>query len=222
MRRAALWWGAPVSAAAHAAVIVLALWALPWLKARPDPGFAVMAVRLVGPEVLTPPMAPREAAPPSNPPPVAARREATVPHDNVPPEQPPVGSFAGRFDPDAALGLAARPTEPVAAPAPPVTDAEPPPPVLSRDFEAELRAAIERAKVYPRIARIRGLFGTTHVAVTISPDGRLINARVVRSSGSKALDDAALVSVRNATLPAPPPDAAATYDLGISFTLTDK
>lgn len=64
--------------------------------------------------------------------------------------------------------------------------------------------------------------GATHVAIAISPDGTLINARVIRSSGSKALDDAALVSVRNATLPAPPPDAAATYDLGISFTLTDK
>lgn len=221
MRRAALWWGAPVSAAAHAAVISLALWALPWLKSRPDPGVAVMAVRLVGPEVLAPPVAPREAAPASKPPPVAAWPEATVPHDDAPPEPPPVGSFAGRFDPDAALGLAARPTEPVAA-APLATDAEAPPSISPQAFEAALRAAIERAKVYPRIARIRGLFGTTHVAVTISPEGRLINARVVRSSGSKALDDAALVSVRNATLPAPPPDATATYDLGISFTLTDK
>lgn len=174
-----------------------------------------------------------------------------MPHPDAPPAvaAPDVSrpdSFADDFDPAAPLGL---PTAPAPAPVPPRSPEAPrgatsapsrPAPAaeassrrgdagedassagLFNDYGAAVRAAVERVKVYPKIARDRGLFGTAHVTVTLAPNGRLESVRLIRSSGAKALDDATLAAVRNARMPVPPAGlatAALTYDLGISFTL---
>lgn len=257
-------WGATISGAGHAAAIALALWALPWLRAGPDPGVPVVAVRLVAPselsrselsrpERLRPELPPPEPPAASAPAPTATRPgavlrpEATVPHEEAPAEAPPVEGapvegFAGRFDPAAPLGieLADPGAEVPGAEAPgadvPGADgavpeaglwqdaAEPPEPGPSsvEAFGAALRAAVERAKVYPRAARERGLYGTTQVALQIGPAGEVVALRLLRSSGAKALDDAALAAVRAARLPAPPAGAPLAYDLGISFTRRDN
>jgi protein TonB len=219
--------GAAISAAGHAAAIGLAVWALPWLRAGPDPGVRVVQVALVGPETLVP------AGPsPPVPAPLSATRteqprpEATVPHPQVPEARPPVEDLARPFDPAAPFGFPlageGAPPAPVAAEPPAAAEAAPEaeaPPMSAEAFRAALVAAVERAKVYPRIARERGLFGTTGVALTLAPDGGLAAVRVARSSGSKALDEAAVAAVRAARLPAPPADMPLAYDLGISFTL---
>lgn len=226
-------WGATISGAGHAAVIGLAVWALPWMRAGPDPGVAVMTVRLVDPSQLV-----RAAPPPPDPPdpkpqpapPAALPAEATVPHPEVPPEEPPVQNLAGRFDPDAPLGFRRPAEEGVPEPSQPPAVADPsfvreePDPDVARqvEFKAAVSAAVEAAKVYPETARRRGLFGTTRVALLVGPEGEVAELRIVQPSGAKALDDAALAAVRNARLPAPPRGEAVACDLGISFTLRDK
>lgn len=255
--RALAIWGATISATGHAAAIGLAVWALPWLSAGPDPGVPVVRVQLVDPAALDRPAVPdppaalidsgRPAvatqAPPASPEPPPT--DATVPHDApvAAPELPeaPEAGLAGRFDPGAALGLdvprgdaadaapaaapdfalpslAGRTADPARPPEPEAAEEEVGPATVQA-FGAEVLAAVERAKVFPRRARERGLFGTSRVALTIGPGGELTSAHLVRSSGAKALDDAALAAVRNAELPAPPWGAPVAYDLGISFTL---
>ena len=54
-----------------------------------------------------------------------------------------------------------------------------------------IRAAIERAKSYPTLARKRGIEGTVTTAFTISSKGYAENIRIVKSSGSEILDKAA-------------------------------
>lgn len=83
---------------------------------------------------------------------------------------------------------------------------------------AEIRQRIEARKRAPS-----GFSGSGKVTVRISVgrDGRLAEASILRSSGSGALDRAALNTVRRAgRLPAAPKDLArnsATFDLPIAF-----
>lgn len=273
-------WGATISGAGHAAVLALAVWALPWLRAGPDPGVPVLAVRLVDPsELLAPPAPPAPAVTPE--PEVVAREslarpEATVPHPEMPPEAPPVEGLGERFDAAAPLGIGPAPEAvapeagrlapeagavvpdeqfgtglgaglgtglgtgtgtgfgsglgassrfvPGASGRPPdvAGEAVEASPVSAEAYGAGVRAAVERAKVYPRAARERGLFGTAGVTFLVGPAGEVMALRLVRSSGAKALDDAALAAVRDARLPVPPEGVPLGYDLGISFTLRDK
>jgi protein TonB len=259
-------WGATISGAGHAAVLGLAVWALPWLRAGPDPGVPVLAVRLVDPsELLAPPLPPAPAVTPAPvpgvvAPEVVARPEATVPHPEMPPEAPPVEGLGERFDAAAPLGIgpapeavapgAGRLAPEVGAVVPdeqfgtglgsglgagsrfvPGASGRPPDvageaveasPVSAEAYGAGVRAAVERAKVYPRAARERGLYGTAGVTFLVGPAGEVMALRLVRSSGAKALDDAALAAVRDARLPVPPAGVPLGYDLGISFTLRDK
>lgn len=218
-------WGTTISGAGHAAAIGLAVWALPWLRAGPDPGVPVVTVRLVEPADLVraepePPPAAEPPLPAPEPPVPAPLREATVPHAEAPSEAPPAEDFAGRFDPDAPLGLQGQGEGSASAP-PAAEETTPEKPGIAQ-FVAEVAAAVERAKVYPETARRRGLFGTTRVALRIGPAGEVSEVRVIGPSGAKALDDAALAAVRNARMPVPPGEVAVSYDLGISFTLRDK
>jgi TonB family protein len=273
-------WGATISGAGHAAVLGLAVWALPWLRAGPDPGVPVLAVRLVDPsELLAPPLPPAPAVTPAPvpgvvAPEVVARPEATVPHPEMPPEAPPVEGLGERFDAAAPLGIGPAPEAvapeagrlapeagavvpeeqfgtglgtgtatgtgtgtgfgsgfgagsgfvPGASGRPPdvAGEAVEASPVSAEAYGAGVRAAVERAKVYPRAARERGLYGTAGVTFLVGPAGEVMALRLVRSSGAKALDDAALAAVRDARLPVPPAGVPLGYDLGISFTLRDK
>jgi protein TonB len=66
-----------------------------------------------------------------------------------------------------------------------------------------IRAAIERAKSYPLLARKRGLEGTVTAEFTISDKGFPENIRIVRSSGYAILDNAARKTLLRAS-PFPP------------------
>ncbi|WP_169051575.1 energy transducer TonB, partial [Neptunomonas sp. XY-337] len=49
---------------------------------------------------------------------------------------------------------------------------------------------------YPRMARRRGVEGEVRVLITIGPGGRVKYAEIEQSSGSQALDQAAMKAVR--------------------------
>ncbi|TPI30312.1 energy transducer TonB [Mesorhizobium sp. B3-2-1] len=73
-------------------------------------------------------------------------------------------------------------------------------------WESRLTAWINRHKRYPRAARSRRAQGNVNVTFTMDPSGRILSARVVRSSGDAELDRAALAVLQGATVPAPPPE----------------
>jgi periplasmic protein TonB len=70
-----------------------------------------------------------------------------------------------------------------------------------RAYLGKIRTHLERSKVNPRTS----LIGTAVVRLTVKADGELVAHRIVKSSGSKLLDNAALASIeRAAPFPAIP------------------
>ena len=153
----------------------------------PNPAPALPKPRPTTVPAPVPPLPPEELPTPAPAPPAA-----------VPPEAPGVTAEGG---PDT-LGVAAVPVTAAAAavpgPAAPVTAAAaaaagppgsvPEPPRL----RGEIRPA------YPLSARRDGVEGTVRVQARVSPTGRTEECWVARSSGSAALDRAALRAVRSA------------------------
>jgi protein TonB len=91
----------------------------------------------------------------------------------------------------------------------PVADAEPAPqaPVNATEvqgdrqsdgIQAEARVEGLTKPVYPMYSRRHGEEGTVVVSVEVSPDGAPRNARVVKPSGYRRLDQAALDAVKEA------------------------
>ena len=65
---------------------------------------------------------------------------------------------------------------------------------------------LERHKGYPAVARTRHETGTAELAFTLDRRGKVLTSRVARSSGSAALDQETIDTVRRAQpFPAPPP-----------------
>jgi len=82
---------------------------------------------------------------------------------------------------------------------------------LLSSYAGRLSAHLRAFRSYPAAAAARRLSGRAVVQVTIDASGRVLSARVFRSSGHGALDQAALASARSAS-PFPP----IPKDLGIS------
>jgi protein TonB len=87
-----------------------------------------------------------------------------------------------------------------------------------------VRLRIERYKKYPHAARVRQIEGSVTVRFVIRPEGDIRSAEVVKTSGNRALDGAALMAVKEA---APFPKAPAhlfkgeiPLELTIMFELT--
>lgn len=66
-----------------------------------------------------------------------------------------------------------------------------------------LKELIEGVWVYPKVARERGIDGGVAIQFTIDIDGKLVEAKVLKSSGYFFLDDAALKALKD-TSPFPP------------------
>jgi protein TonB len=74
-------------------------------------------------------------------------------------------------------------------------------------WKTHILALLERNKRYPEAAQSRHQQGVAQVFFSIDRQGRVINSRVVRSSGASALDDEALALLRRAEpFPPPPPE----------------
>jgi protein TonB len=178
----------------------------PFLWAPPDRPLPAMAVTLVLPAEL----AATEPAPPAShpaPEPVAQAeppaRPVAMPPPLVPaPEaapQPVPDTLAPGFDAAAPLGVEAPPA--AGGPAPEVAvDSE----ALRAAYAAQVQRAVTRARVYPRVARDRGLEGRVVFQLVLSPEGGLLASQLLQSAGAMTLDRAALETVRRARYPAAP------------------
>jgi protein TonB len=82
-------------------------------------------------------------------------------------------------------------------------------------WKSEIVERISSVKEYPEEARAQATSGTAAVAFSVDRSGRIIGARLVRSSGSSILDQAAVATVRRAN-PVPPAPAGVP---GGSFTI---
>src|SRR5690606_19122506 len=76
-------------------------------------------------------------------------------------------------------------------------------------WQSKVVAWLNRHKRYPSGARSRREEGSVNVSFTIDAGGRVLAARVARSSGNAELDQAAVEMVRRSSpVPAPPPQIA--------------
>jgi protein TonB len=106
----------------------------------------------------------------------------------------------------------------VATPAPPVAGADVQPVSAAvRRWQSALVAHIERFKRYPAEARARGERGYAKVAFTIDRDGRVLESRIVESSGSPEFDRESLAMLTRAQ-PMPKPPGEVHTD-GLSFVV---
>jgi periplasmic protein TonB len=76
-------------------------------------------------------------------------------------------------------------------------------------------AALSWAKHYPEAARARGEQGTVRLALVIDRGGHVVSARVIGSSGSSTLDQAALDMARHASGQPLPPDMGSSVSLTV-------
>jgi protein TonB len=86
-------------------------------------------------------------------------------------------------------------------------------------YQEMVRLRIEKEKQYPVASRKRHEEGRTLVHFAISERGELRDARVVKSSRNKELDDAALDAVRRAAPYPPPPPALGKKGVAMEITI---
>jgi len=85
------------------------------------------------------------------------------------------------------------------------------------DVIKAIRAAIERAKSYPLLAKKRGLEGTVTTEFHISNKGLPEGIKITKSSGYTLLDTAARETIIRA---APLPSVKGNIEIPITFRLT--
>ncbi|PBC10664.1 energy transducer TonB [Mesorhizobium sp. WSM3859] len=107
--------------------------------------------------------------------------------------------------------------------APQYSDAAPRSSVSPSRWNSSLQAWIRRHTRYPSAARSRRAEGTPNVTFTVDASGRVISARLARSSGDSDLDRAALGALQGASVPAPPVELGArvTRTAPFVFSLRD-
>lgn len=89
---------------------------------------------------------------------------------------------------------------------------------LMAEWGGAIRNRVERRKRYPKGATASG---TTVLRISVTPAGRLAAVSVVRSSGDRKLDQAAIKAVQRAKYPAAPKGlAAAQYKFNLPVTFT--
>jgi protein TonB len=71
-------------------------------------------------------------------------------------------------------------------------------PAVSAAYLETVYQKIEKCKRYPRLARYRGIEGEALLEFVLARDGKLMDTRVLRSSGYAILDREALLTVRRA------------------------
>lgn len=89
----------------------------------------------------------------------------------------------------------------------------------TKDLYDLIRAAIEKAKIYPFLARKKRIEGTVITGFTINNKGYPQDIKIARSSGSEILDSAAVKIVIKA---APFPEVNGKIVVPITFKLTDS
>lgn len=87
-------------------------------------------------------------------------------------------------------------------------------------WQSQLMAHLERRKRYPSASRARREEGVVQVRFSIDDRGNVLSAKIVRSSGHAALDEAVIALVHRASpVPAPPADAPRTITAPVRFNI---
>ncbi len=84
-----------------------------------------------------------------------------------------------------------------------------------------LRSRILSEKAYPAVARKRGMEGIVHLMVSLDPEGELIEVKVIRSSGHRVLDRAAIVLIRRVVPYEHGLGQSLTIEIPIRYSLVD-
>ena len=91
---------------------------------------------------------------------------------------------------------------------------------LKAEWGADIRARIERRKSYPRDGH--GATGTVKLRLVVSADGRLVAVGIAVSSGSDALDQAALRAVKKAGRLPKAPKGLGQGEVGFTLPVSFK
>ncbi|MDX8531723.1 TonB family protein [Mesorhizobium sp. VK25A] len=179
----------------------------------PDP------VKAIAPDVVIPLPQPKpvegEARKPVEPRKKAEKKPIEKPKERVKKEKalPPKATTTASIDAKAAAKAAA----------PQSSNAASRSSVSSSRWNSSLAAWIRRHTRYPSAARSRRAEGTPSVTFTVDTSGKVVSARLARSSGDGDLDRAALGTLQGASVPAPPAELGArvTRTAPFVFSLRD-
>jgi protein TonB len=135
------------------------------------------------------------------------------------PGRPPVYSPAPpAYPPPPHAGAAQLASIAAPRPAPPASAAG----AIGTDYRGALSTWLERHKIYPEAARQRGEEGSAVLRFRVGRDGRVLEYRLVRSTGFAELDAAIDRMMRGATLPPFPasmPQPEIAVSVPIRFSL---
>ncbi len=197
----------------------------------PEPVAEAVPEPLSEPAPLPEPTPQPEPPPPPKPEPKPAPKPKPVPQPKPSPKVEPQPVTQAQASPPPApaapVSTAQALPAPVAAAPTPVADAPMAPAPNQADAEAAyaqaVRAAVERCKSYPRLARRLHLEGSATLRFHLDASGRLVARRLHASAGHAALDEAALAALDCARFPAPPEGQPREreFTLPLSFTLTE-
>ncbi|MDX8541258.1 TonB family protein [Mesorhizobium abyssinicae] len=161
-------------------------------------------VETVAPEVVIPLPQPKPVDAPAEPKvkkPVEAKAKKPVDKQRPKKEKPAPAETA------MAASVDARPAARMAAPK--ATEGAQRSGASPARWNSSLAAWIRRHTRYPSAARSRRAEGSPNVTFTVDSSGRVVSARLARSSGDADLDRAALGALQGVSVPAPPPELGA-------------
>ena len=93
------------------------------------------------------------------------------------------------------------------------------PAMIERDYTHLVQKQIEAVKQYPKRAQRRNEQGVVEMIFTIGNDGEIVSQSIVKSSGSRILDGAAVDALTKASPFARPPSGPIVIQLPIRFEL---
>lgn len=204
---------APVAVAVHAVLLWgLMLWPSPSRIVQPSP--VSFAIDLEGPQAAAVPVSVSAPAPVL---PIPARNVAEPrpvvtpsPRPLRKPPPPPVAEASERHQPASESPV----SSPDTAPTPAVAIPPPSPAAEVTRWQGALLAHLERHKRYPRDARMRRQEGAGAVRFVMDRHGRIVSARLERSTGVESLDKEGLALIERAQpLPLPPGGTGDQIDL---------
>ena len=88
-----------------------------------------------------------------------------------------------------------------------------------RAYTHLVQKQIEAVKQYPKRAQRRNEQGVVEMIFTIGKDGKIVSQNIIKSSGSRILDGAAMDALEKASPFAPPPQGPIVVQLPIRFEL---
>lgn len=86
----------------------------------------------------------------------------------------------------------------------------------SSDYLRIIREIIEKTKVYPALARKKGIEGKVFLRFKINPNGEVEEVKIIKSSGSEILDKTSIETLKRS---APLPYVAGWIELPLAFRL---